>query len=106
MNIYDYITPNTGEDFTTLLKKENIKIERIVSSDKLENKEYCQKEDEFVILLEGIATLEINGKNKILTKGDTLYIPAKTKHKVLSTQKGTLWIAIYFKYSHNMIKFL
>lgn len=106
MNIYDYITPNKGEDFTTLLEKENIKVVRIVSSDNLEDKDYCQEEDEFVILLKGKATLNIDGKNKILTKGDTLYIPAKTKHKVLSTQKGTLWIAIYFKYSHNMIKFI
>ena len=48
MNLYDYITPNRGEDFTTLLEKENIKVVRIVSSDKLEIKEYSQEEDEFV----------------------------------------------------------
>ena len=97
MNIYDYITPNSGEDFTTLLEKDNIKIARIVSSDKLEPKEYCQEEDEFVILLEGKATLEIEGKKSTLTKGESLFIPAKTKHKVLNTQKATLWLAVYFK---------
>ena len=95
MNIYNYITPNAGENFTTLLKKENIKIARIVSSDKLEPKEYCQEEDEFVILLEGSAVLEIEGSKITLNRGDTLLIPAKTRHKVLSTQKGTLWIAIH-----------
>ncbi len=96
MNIFDFKIPNVGEDFTTLLEHKNVKVVRIVSSDNLEKKEYNQKEDEFVILLKGSATLEIEGKNVTLNKGDTLFIPAKTKHKVLATQKGTLWIAIYF----------
>ena len=96
MNIYNYKTPSTGEDFTTLLEKENIKISRIVSSDKLEDTEYCQEEDEFVILLKGRATLEIEGKKITLTKGDTLHIPAKTQHKVLTSKKGTLWLAVHF----------
>jgi len=96
MNIYDYITPTIGEEFTTLLEKENIKIVRIVSSDKLEAKEYCQEENEFVILLEGKATLDIKGKRIKLSRGDTLFIPARTEHKILATKKGTLWLAIYF----------
>ncbi len=95
MNIYDYISPNSGEEFTTLLEKENIKIVRIVSSDKLETKEYSQKEDEFVILLEGKALLELENQKINLSKGDTLFIPAYKKHKVLKCQKGTLWIAIH-----------
>ncbi len=96
MNIFDFKIPNLGEEFTTLLKHKNVKIVRIVSSDNLEIKEYNQEEDEFVILLRGKATLELEGKNITLKRGDTLFIPAKTKHKVLATQKGTLWIAIYF----------
>ena len=96
MNIYDYKIPTTGEEFTTLFENKKIKIVQIVSSDKLELVEYCQEEDEFVILLEGSAQLDIEGKNVILNRGDTLYIPSKTKHKVLATQKGTLWIAIHF----------
>ena len=96
MNIYDYITPSKGEEFTLLLEKENIKITRIVSSDNLYDTHYCQKEDEFVILLKGKATLEVEGKETILNKGDTLFIPAKTEHKVLTTKKGTLWLAVHF----------
>ena len=96
MNIYDYKIPSIGEDFTTLFEKEKIKIVRIVSSDTLETKEYCQEEDEFIILLEGSAKLDLDGKVVALNRGDTLYIPAKSKHKVLATDKGTLWIAIHF----------
>ena len=96
MNIYNFEVPNSGEDFTTLFENKNLKIVRIVSSDNLEILEYCQEEDEFVILLEGKAELELDGKKLILNRGDTQFIPAKTKHKVLATQKGTLWIAVHF----------
>ena len=99
MNIYDFTIPKSGEDFTTLFENKNIKRVRIVSSDSLEDIEYCQEEDEFVILLEGRAELELEGKKTTLNRGDTLFIPAKTKHKVLTTQKGTLWIAIHMNLS-------
>ena len=98
MNIYDYKIPSIGEDFTTLFEKEKIKIVRIVSSDTLETKEYCQEEDEFVILLEGSAKLDIEGRVVTLNRGDTLFIPAETKHKVLLAQQGTLWLAIHFTF--------
>jgi len=96
MNIFEYTIPNSGEDFTTLFEDKNIKIVRIVSSDSLEDIEYSQDEDEFVIVLEGEATLEVNGKEVTLIRGESYHIPAKTKHRVLATQKGTLWIAIHF----------
>jgi len=97
MNFYNYNTPTIGEDFDTLFKGKSIEITRIVSSDKIEIKEYNQEKDEFVILLEGNAKLEIKGVIKELKKGDSLYIPAYTKHKVVQTSKGALWLAIYFK---------
>ena len=97
MNIFKYTTPEVGEDFKSLFKNENIDIVRIVSSEKLEDKLYVQDVDEFVVLLEGEATLSINGKEIILKKGDTLFILAKEPHRVLKTKKGTLWLAIYFK---------
>ena len=95
MNFYDYITPNVGESFTTLFENDKLTISRIVSSDRLEPKVYCQEVDEWVILLEGEATLKIDTKLKTLKKGESLYIPAKTPHEVLTTQKGTLWLALY-----------
>ena len=96
-NIYDYTIPSSGEDFKTLFEGKDIKIVRIVSSDDLEPQEYCQEEDEFVILLQGRAVLELEGREIVLNSGDTLYIPKKQKHKVLQTKKGTLWLAVHFK---------
>lgn len=95
MNLYDYDIPHEGETFTTLFENDKLTISRIVSSDKLEPKQYCQEVDEWVILLEGEATLKIDQELKILRKGDSLYIPANTPHEVVTTQKGTLWLAFY-----------
>ncbi|PHS42363.1 MAG: cupin [Sulfurovum sp.] len=95
MNLYDYITPQSGEDFTTLLSHKNIKINRIVSSDNVKTVEYSQKEDEWVVLLQGKATLLLHGKELILTEGETLFIPARTTHRILKTDKNTLWLTIH-----------
>ena len=95
MNIYDYITPQNGETFTTLLEHKNIKINCIVSSDQLDEKVYIQEEDEWLVLLEGEATLLLDQKEITLTKGDTLFIPSKTPHRVLRTKSGTLWLTVH-----------
>ena len=95
MNIYDYLSPQTGESFTTLLEHKNIKINRIISSSDVEPVEYLQEEDEWLVLLEGEAMLLIGNEEKILTKGETLFIPAKVPHKVLKTSSGTVWLTVH-----------
>lgn len=95
MNIYDYITPKNGETFTSLLEHKNIKINRIVSSDKLDEKIYVQEEDEWLVLIEGEATLLVEDQEVKLTKGDTLFIPSKRPHRILHTRNGTLWLTLH-----------
>lgn len=95
MNIYDILTPGNGETFTTLLEHKNIKINSIVSSNNIEPKEYVQEEDEWLVLLEGEATLLIDNEEKTLSKGDTLFIPAKTLHTVLRTKSSTVWLTVH-----------
>jgi cupin 2 domain-containing protein len=96
MNLFDYEIPKIGEEFKTLFDNKNIKITRIVSSDKLDKKEYIQDEDEFVFVLEGSAELKIDGYTKHVNKGEYVYIPAKIPHEVLKATNGTLWLAIHF----------
>ena len=95
MNLFDYIAPKKGETFTTLLEHKNIKINRIVSSSKVESVEYIQDEDEWLVLVEGEATLLMENKEKILTRGDTLFIPAKAPHTILETSDGTVWLTVH-----------
>ena len=95
MNLFDYQTPRRGERFDTLLETRNVRIVRIVSSDNIEPILYVQDDDEWVVVLEGEATLEVNGKEALLRKGDYLFIPASTPHRVIATAKGTLWLAVH-----------
>jgi len=95
VNICDYITPKSGETFTTLLEHKNIKINHIVSSACLEPIEYMQEEDEWLLLLEGEATLLIGDEEEKLIKGETLFIPAKTPHTILNTSSGTVWLTVH-----------
>jgi len=97
MNLYDYLSPDMGEKFDTLLDHKYIKIVRIVSSDSVEQKLYIQDEDEWIVVIEGSATLEIESKSVELHRGDTLLIPAKTPHKVIKTKSDTLWLTIHIR---------
>ena len=74
-----------GESFEELLRHQNIVIERIVSTDKLEAKLYNQPQDEWVALLQGEAQLELDGKVIALCHGDSCFIPAHTPHRVINT---------------------
>jgi cupin 2 domain-containing protein len=95
LNLFDTNIPKIGEQFDTLLEHKNIKIVRIVSSDTLESELYCQDEDEWVVVIEGSATIEIEKQTQPLHKGDSLFIPANTAHRVLQTQHGTIWLAVH-----------
>ncbi|WP_201352388.1 cupin domain-containing protein [Hydrogenimonas urashimensis] len=96
-NLFDKAVPATGESYETLLKNDDVTIELIVSSDQPEPILYHQPNDEAVLLLEGEATLWIDGRHITLKSGDFLHIPAKTPHKVLETSCGTRWLAIHTK---------
>ena len=99
MNFFDYKIPKKDEIFDNLFENRDIKITRIVSS-KIENKkEFLQEENEWVIVLEGEAVLEMNKNIYHLKKGDFIFIKANTPHKLLKTKEGTLWLAVHWKES-------
>jgi cupin 2 domain-containing protein len=85
----------TGEDFCPLLNCQNVVIERIVSSNQPEQKIYQQVQDEWVILLQGLAKLKVDDEIVTLQKGDYLFIPAHTPHQVLETSTNSIWLAVH-----------
>lgn len=96
MNIYDMAKPeNDSETFVTFYQSPSLKIEGIRSRLTRPGIEYFQQEDEWVLLLEGRAQLEINGELRHLQKGDFLLIPRHTPHRVLLTSDDALWIGIF-----------
>ncbi len=95
MNLFDTAIPKEGEIFTTLLEHKNIKIIRIVSSNSLPPLTYIQEEDEWVVVIQGGALLRIEEEEKILKRGESLFIPSQTKHSVESVEEGTIWLALH-----------
>lgn len=100
-NIYENILiDKSNEEFTDILNKDNIRIERIVSNGQSSKKDfwYCQDENEFILLLQGKAILEFEDKTIELKKGDYLDIKAKVKHRVKYTSEvePTIWLAVFY----------
>jgi glyoxylase I family protein len=85
----------SGEIFEELLRFRNVRIERITSSALPDAREYDQEHDEWVMLVQGQARLEVAGKTVELGPGDHLLLPAHTRHRVLETSPGALWIAVH-----------
>ncbi|MGD1804045.1 cupin domain-containing protein [Dapis sp. BLCC M126] len=85
------------EIFNNLLSHKNVKINKIISPPNFVSEEFIQEEDEWVILLQGSAVLEINQTTTKLVKDSYIFIPAKTPHKIISTDANieTIWLAIH-----------
>ena len=93
----DRACPPSGERFEDLLHCGQVRIERILSSPVPNPTEYDQAHDEWVLLLEGRARLELDGEPRDLGPGDWLFIPARTPHRVLATwpEPHCLWLAVH-----------
>ena len=87
--------PLVGEEFHELVRVQNVVIEEIVSSALPDSVEYRQPHDEWVVVLEGSASLDVDGTELTLAAGDWVLIGAQTRHHVLDTEAGTRWLAVH-----------
>lgn len=75
-NLFDNAAPPTcGERFETLLQHKNLVIERICSSADIPLSQYVQTQDEWVLLVQGTAEIEIDGTLELLKSGDYVFCP-------------------------------
>ena len=96
MNLFLYETPSKDQEhFDTLLTKDGVTIKRIISNTLSTPQTFKQECDEWVCVLKGCAKIEMEGKVYKLKSGDTLYIPAHTKHTLLKTRQIVIWLAVY-----------
>lgn len=91
----DSAPPAGGERFETLLQHRHLVVERIVSSAAVVPTEYVQPQDEWVLLVQGTATLEVAGESRPMRAGDYLFLPARTPHTVREVSEGALWLAVH-----------
>ncbi|MCV6637242.1 cupin domain-containing protein [Candidatus Albibeggiatoa sp. nov. NOAA] len=101
-NLFDNIPNDLQEEqFIDLIKNEQVRIERIVSTGHTspEGFWYDQAEHEFVIVLEGHAIVEFEDHEMELKRGDFLNIEAHQKHRVkyTDTDNTTVWLAVFYK---------
>lgn len=96
-NIFDNNSfPEIGNEFfETILSHKRVKIELIKSNQVDNGVLYNQSNDEWVVVLEGSAILEIKDVRHTLEKGDSIFIEANTPHRVISTDEKTLWLAVH-----------
>lgn len=87
--------PQTGERFDTILSHRNLVVERIISSATLTPCEYVQPQDEWVVLVQGEATLHVAGESIALKAGDHLFLPAGVPHTVERVSAGAIWLAVH-----------
>lgn len=99
-NIFSHITAaGEEEQFNLLMRLPNCRIDRIVSSGHSSPKGfwYNQENDEFILLLQGEATLEFEDGLVKLKTGDYLYIPKNRKHRVewTSIDPACVWLCVF-----------
>jgi cupin 2 domain-containing protein len=96
-NLYEYTLPGRGEEtMDTLLRQKGVRIERIVSNE-ARTGWYDQTEDEWVVLLEGTAELQIGDERVPLRRGDTVLLKAHQRHRVLRSSEDALWLTVFMK---------
>lgn len=91
-----------GEIIEELHKGSNVRIERIVSSGNVspDGFWYDQEEDEWVLLITGTAVLAFEDNRTVeLKAGDTLFIGAHEKHRIINTSSDPkcIWICVFMK---------
>jgi len=90
-----------GELFEDLFSNQKLRIKRIISTGQVtpQGTWYDQEENEWVILLQGSASIEFeNGDLEKLSAGDYLHLPAGKKHRVAFTSKNPpcIWLAVFY----------
>ena len=93
----DREVPVSGELFDVVHDRDGVTIEHIVSGAGVEPVEYEQDHDEWVLVLEGSATLDVAGSVVHVRTGDWLFLPAHVTHTVASAEPGTRWLGVHVR---------
>jgi cupin 2 domain-containing protein len=87
--------PDVGENSQVLAKLGQVVIEQILSGPLPAPVDYDQSHDEWVLVLEGAAVLEVAGERFGLDQGDWMLLPANVPHRLVECRPGTSWLAVH-----------
>jgi cupin 2 domain-containing protein len=89
------VAPASGEWSEQVARLGEVMIEQIVSGALDEPVDYDQDHEEWVVVLQGGATLQAEGETLELGAGDWVLLPAHVPHRLLTTTPGTSWLALH-----------
>ena len=72
------------------------RIEQILSGHVATPADYLESTHEWVTILAGGATIEVEGERIELAPGDWVLLPADVPHRLTSVDQGTSWLAFHF----------
>jgi cupin 2 domain-containing protein len=87
--------PAVGEGSEQLAMLGGVVVEQILSGALGAAVDYDQDHDEWVLLLSGGATLEVEGESLALGAGDWVLLGAHVPHRMVETVPGTSWLALH-----------
>ena len=101
-NLFDIpdALPRLDEFVETLSLGDGLRVERIISHGHStpDGEWYDQAWDEFVVLLQGRATVRWGDDSETsMSRGDWVFIPAHRRHRVISTstEPPCVWLAVH-----------
>ncbi len=86
--------PADGEETFSLGSVDGARIEQILSSRLDAPVDYLAEVDEWVVVLEGRAVLEVGGTSLTLGPGEWVLLPARVPHRLVDTEAGTSWLTV------------
>ena len=87
--------PAHGERSHQIARMRNAVVEEILSGRLDGPVDYVQDQDEWVVVLEGGAVLDVGDEHLDLGPGDWVLLPAAVPHRLVETSPGTRWLAVH-----------
>lgn len=102
INILTHLPQNLSEELTTVLQQgHGVRIERIISTGHKspEGFWYDQPDHEWVMVLTGAARLRLEDRFIEMQPGESINIPAHTRHRVdwTTPDEPTVWLAVFYE---------
>ncbi|MGD0741951.1 MAG: cupin domain-containing protein [Acidimicrobiales bacterium] len=88
------LAPPKGETAGEVFGLHGVVIEQILSGELVAPVDHDQPHDEWVVLLDGRAELDLEGERCALVPGDWIFIPRHTPHRLVRTDPGSRWLAV------------
>jgi len=87
--------PERGETTTELGRLGEVMVEQITSGRLAEPTDFAQAPAEWVLVIDGRATLEVAGEPMELRGDDWVVLPSLVPHRLVDVDPGTRWLAVH-----------